>query len=1320
MKQRSFMRARQALRNDMFALCLLMGMGLAALAGTAHAGSTDISSVPLSSSATPVVKPNVMFILDDSGSMQSDYIPDESNGTGRYAHKASQCNGLAFNPDPAQLYAPPLRADGTSYPNATFTAAWVDGFRGDNSDPAVTNDTTDLTGRVYYTYSGALAPLSWSYLANGNPDTTATFYRQCRSNVGSAPGNAVFTAVVVPAAEQQRYANWYAYYRTRELLMRTAAGRAFNTLGTDYRVGFTTISNTASVDGNRFLHIRDFDQTQKNLFFEKLYGVGAGSWTPLRGALSKVGRYFANKAPGQNYDPMQYSCQRNYAILSTDGYWNNNIETATYGPYKLDGTLVGQQDGNALRPVHDGAGDEVVQVIDRTQAYDYPRTRNQRTDTPYTRTRTQVNNSTGASGCSAVQYRVTTQPQTRTVRVTQPQIEVGSTATKLFRQIILTRNGILQSDTNNQVGGLTTAFSNNWENTTGVATTSNPTWGSAGAATITCATQAELTAAGTPRNSTTYTPDPSGTPGTPGAPTVTIVNLVNPASEGAAIGGLVVASDTTTTSMNGGSSDSLADVSQYYYTTDLRTAALGNCTGNGGRDVCDNTSLSPLPTDPATHQHVTTSTIGLGVSGTLTYDPNYLIQTSGDFVNIKQGTANWPITDTGSPGAESIDDLWHAAVNGRGNYYATNNSDTLATAIQKSLDAVTAVVGSSSAAATTSLQPTTGQDNQVFIASFTTVQWTGDLKAFPLSAVDGTVDTANPRWSAANVLDSTPAASRNIYYKASGSNSLRTFTKTNLDADGYGGYFSNFCSQSAIPSQCAGYTSAQLAASASGGNVINYLRGDRTLEAATGDDAVFRTRVSVLGDIINSEPAYVQKPPFGYEDTGYAAHVSTWANRKPVVYVGSNDGMLHAFSAESADGGAELWAYVPTAVMPKMYLLGDKNYENLHQHRVDGTPVVADIYNAVGGTWHTILIAGLNSGGRAYYALDVTDPLNPRLLWEFSHANDADLGLSYGNPVVTKRTDGTWVVMFASGYNNIGTGDGGGHLYVLNAYTGSQLLKLSTGAGSTTTPSGLAKINVWLDSVVNNTAQRVYGADLLGNVWRFDIDNVVQPYQSAMLLAQLNVSGVPQPVTTLPLLSTITTSGGAKVPVLSIGTGRYLGLSDLGDESQQSIYTIADRLQTTGHGNFRSNSLAVNETVTLSGSSGTVGGGTVDWATAAGWYVDLPAEGERIAIDMSVANGSLVAISAIPGGTDCAPVGSSVLYRINLNTGSGVLERLGDYLVAGFSVIKVNSSGPNATDGVLKIVGVKGDSSPFTKDIDLTSGSGVGTQHRTSWRELVN
>ena len=198
--------------------------------------------------------------------------------------------------------------------------------------------------------------------------------------------------------------------------------------------------------------------------------------------------------------------------------------------------------------------------------------------------------------------------------------------------------------------------------------------------------------------------------------------------------------------------------------------------------------------------------------------------------------------------------------------------------------------------------------------------------------------------------------------------------------------------------------------------------------------------------------------------------------------------------------------------------------------------------------------------------------------------------------------------------------------------------------------------------------------------------------------------------------STVKSASGTKYPAVSIGTGRYLGLSDLSNKSQHKIYAIKDPLLPTGWGDFRTNGSALNETVALSGNSGTVGSTVIGWSTQAGWYVDLPGAGERLAIDMVKANGSLIAISATPGGTDCSPVGSSVLYEISLTKGVGTVEKLGDFLVAGFSVIKVNSSGPNAADGTLKIVGVRGDSSPFTKDLGGAINNPPGTPHRSSWR----
>jgi type IV pilus assembly protein PilY1 len=148
-----------------------------------------------------------------------------------------------------------------------------------------------------------------------------------------------------------------------------------------------------------------------------------------------------------------------------------------------------------------------------------------------------------------------------------------------------------------------------------------------------------------------------------------------------------------------------------------------------------------------------------------------------------------------------------------------------------------------------------------------------------------------------------------------------------------------------------------------------------------------------------------------------------------MVYVAANDGFLHALNAST---GEEMWAYAPTAVLPNLYQLANTNYQ--HRYYVDGSVVVGDVKS--GTTWKTLLVGGLNAGGKSYYAMDVTDPANPKALWEFT---DPRLGYSYGNPIITKLQNGTWVVLVTSGYNNgtsLGSHDGQGVLYVLNAATG--------------------------------------------------------------------------------------------------------------------------------------------------------------------------------------------------------------------------------------------------------------------------------------------
>src|SRR5262249_17198985 len=149
------------------------------------------------------------------------------------------------------------------------------------------------------------------------------------------------------------FANWYAYYRTRIQAMKSAAGLAFLNLDTSYRVGFVIISprslsaaTTNNCKGGSFLPVATFDRVQKQIFYCALYSqVPAGS-TPLREALSRVGRYYAHLTDGVNSgiqdDPIQYSCQQNFAILTTDGQWN-----AGGAPAFKAGTEVGNVDGQA-------------------------------------------------------------------------------------------------------------------------------------------------------------------------------------------------------------------------------------------------------------------------------------------------------------------------------------------------------------------------------------------------------------------------------------------------------------------------------------------------------------------------------------------------------------------------------------------------------------------------------------------------------------------------------------------------------------------------------------------------------------------------------------------------------------------------------------------------------------------------------------------------------------------------------------------------------------------------------------------------------------
>lgn len=1162
-------------RRTLAGLAVVLG----ACAGAAGA-ATDLANVPLFTSSNSDVKPNLMFVLDDSGSMGWNYLPDAANSAVTTKTRASaQCNGVAYNPK--VIYPRPVDHEGTeaavgTVPGSMFSSGtartvssatslsiastgdltltftsgspqsnwfssgdvvvvysdadqsrWVVGTvtswgtSGGTGTLTLTLASSNGSGSIsdlrvrkgtpsYYHYVGSEESLAYTYTTTGSVVKTTLFYKEC--NGSSGVGNFLPVVVTSASPDAENYGNWYAYHRTRMQTMRVGISQAFKNLDSRYRVGFTTINTTVSYEttSNVFLDVDNFEVAHKEKFYERLNKASPSGNTPLRGALSRAGQYFANKASGQMSDPMQYACQRNFTLLSTDGYWN---ETGT--PSQLNGAEIGQQDGN---------------------------------------------------------------------------------------------------------------------------------------------------------------PEPA------------------PFNDGVAV------------------SNTLADVAMYYYKTDLRSAALGNDTGAKGIDVAANDKITGTPGDPATHQHMKTFTLGFGIDGLLGFTPDYDKGTSTDFEAIKNGTLNWPkpVNYTIS----TVDDMWHAAVNGRGKYFSAKDSNSLAKSLNEALVSINAKTGTAAAAATSTLQPVAG-NNKVFVGEFRSAEWTGDLHTFTIDPASGEFSSA-PIWSAKPKLNAAVAAdptsdvaSRNIYY-AKGA-ALRAFTAVNLAADGMAGSFTGFCSKTGAggataPAQCAEPGFDQVSANQPA-NLVAYLRG-RAL------NTLYRERAGVLGDMINASPVFLGKPQFMYAENDYAGFKAANVNRAGTVFVAANDGMLHALDAET---GAERWAFIPSLMLPKIYRLADTAYPNHHEYFVDGTPTVADIYVA-GEGWKSILVGGFNAGGRGYYALDVTDPVQPKLLWEYSHSN---LGYTFGNPIVTKRANGTWVVAFASGYNNVSPGDGIGRMFVLNANTGALDTSISTGAGSTTKPSGLAKLNAWVDSPIDNTAKRFYGGDLLGNLWRIDLDSLVEPNAAALKLANFQVAGEldPQPITTRPVLGLLDANGAKRV-VVFVATGQYLGVSDLVTEGKQTIYAIKDDLVNVSHGDVRAGGQLVAQTLTTDGMVRTIATtNPVNWATKAGWMVDLPSTGERTNVDMRMEFNILTVASNLPSDDPCTVGGSSWLYRLDIATGGTVpgATTVGEFMpeaqTVGLTSVQL-TTGESMTivvDSSGKLTAKKASPPPV-----------VGPPRRTSWRELVN
>lgn len=536
-----------------------------------------------------------------------------------------------------------------------------------------------------------------------------------------------------------------------------------------------------------------------------------------------------------------------------------------------------------------------------------------------------------------------------------------------------------------------------------------------------------------------------------------------------------------------------------------------------------------------------------------------------------------------------------------------SDPNKMITSVRSAIADIAAQIGTESALAQSSGDLQTGYGAYIYRSTFNSGGWTGDVQAFHINN-QGVVDTT-ATWEASTKLPG-HASRRILTYndgmQADGSAESLTNSRsgTVFGAASGSDFASNFSSRQRdlLNRDGTGISDGN------GMARVNYLRGDGANE---GTGLGFRSRSSKLGDMVNSNPLHVGVPIVGLNGNGYNAFADSIKGRKPMVYVGGNDGMLHGYDASvdaddglaTDDAGTELIAYVPSAVYGKLSQLASPSYS--HQYYVDGNPVASEACfsecdSGDDPVWKTILVGGLNAGGQGIYALDVTDPsvfssADPSnlVLWEFTDKDDPNLGYTFSKPVIRKMNNGKWAVVFGNGFNNTASDGavsttGYSYLYIL-------LVSGPTGAGNTwqlgtdyfrielkqppvggvapTLPlspaSGLASVAA-VDNDANGTTDFIYGGDRYGNIWKIDVSGEdTDDWKSAFDDGSADENPLPLFVTsdgaTTPSAQQITT--GLEVSrhprggfMILVGTGSYIDVTDpLSPFQTQTYYGLWDK-----------------------------------------------------------------------------------------------------------------------------------------------------------------
>ncbi|MDO9167107.1 MAG: PilC/PilY family type IV pilus protein [Rhodoferax sp.] len=674
------------------------------------------------------------------------------------------------------------------------------------------------------------------------------------------------------------------------------------------------------------------------------------------------------------------------------------------------------------------------------------------------------------------------------------------------------------------------------------------------------------------------------------------------------------------------------------------------------------------------------SNLGVNPAAAPATPPNNPWNTWGNPFKHNDGTVNKYVWEDTDPSAKRT---------GEANTYFLQSD---ARGVLKAFDDIFArasTQASSIAGAAAQSKNITQSGSTIYQGTFDTSDWSGDLVAIPVNVSTSNVVTLGAQtWSADARLKllPTPSTTRNIVVGkvsvASGTDAGTDFTWADIEAG----------LKTALDKPAPASASDGLAQ-----DRLNYIRGDRSKEGAP-----FRTRTHLMGDVINSGVVYSGAPTkaiFGSSTYATFAATTAIANRTPAVFVGANDGMLHAFNATNGD---ELFAYIPSWLGPKLPALTNTTYVTAHQSYMDGTPAVAEAEVGSAGTsadWKTVLVSGTGGGGQGVFALDVTIPSAfsaSKVMWEFTHTDDPDMGNVIGRPQILKmRTSAPgattatykWFAVVGSGVNNY-VADGAGlfgsgypALFLLDlnkpagtAWSlGTNYYKISlpvngdlayltsyltTGGTSLTAAKATGLINFKAALGSAREVTQIFMGDLHGNLWKLDFSlvgianwninklsafnkgTVATPIPYPMYIAKDAASNV-QPITMAP------TIGFGPLPDTSyilFGTGKYLETTDKTSTAQQSMYMIYDNNQSSAD-NSPAGASAISGRGRL--QAGTVSAGAVtipaytlgralsngDLTQRSGWYFDFATSKERQIFGANVLGDMVQFASLVPGTT---------------------------------------------------------------------------------------